>query len=83
MRSTSPIAALILTEAPGLPPLLTGPVAAGVAGLGVTGELQQDKLPSTPYRFERRGLVVFTRGLLRPTPIFQLHMAVREHKGLG
>jgi uncharacterized membrane protein len=56
MRSTSAVAALIATEAPGLPTLVTGPVATAIAGLGVTSELILDKLPSTPSRLEPSGL---------------------------
>jgi uncharacterized membrane protein len=56
MRSTSAVAALILTEAPGLPTLVNGPVATAMAELGVTSELVLDKLPSTPSRLEPPGL---------------------------
>lgn len=56
MRSTTAVAALIATEAPGLPTLVTGPVAVALAGLGVTSELILDKLPSTPSRLEPPGL---------------------------
>jgi uncharacterized membrane protein len=56
MRSTSAVAALIATEAPGLPTRVNGPVAAAIAGLGVTSELILDKLPSTPSRLEPPGL---------------------------
>jgi uncharacterized membrane protein len=56
MRSTSAVAALIVTEAPGLPTLANGPAAVAVAGLGVTSELILDKLPSTPSRLEPPGL---------------------------
>jgi uncharacterized membrane protein len=56
MRSTSAVAALILTEAPGLPTLVNGPVATALAELGVTSELILDKLPSTPSRLEPPGL---------------------------
>jgi uncharacterized membrane protein len=56
MRSTSAVAALIVAESSGLPTLLTGPVAAGLAGLGVTSELMLDKLPSTRSRLEPPGL---------------------------
>jgi uncharacterized membrane protein len=57
MRSTSAVAALSLAESSGLPRVLTGPVAAGMAGIGVTSELILDKLPSTPSRLEPPGLV--------------------------
>ena len=56
LRSTSAVSALISAKAPGLPAALTGPVAAGLAGLGVTGELEQDKNPSTPSRLTPVGL---------------------------
>jgi uncharacterized membrane protein len=56
MRSTSGVAALIVSDAPGLPALANGPVAAVMAGLGVTSELILDKLPSTPSRLEPAGL---------------------------
>jgi uncharacterized membrane protein len=56
MRSTSAVAALIVTEAPGLPELVRGPVTEAVAELGVISELILDKLPSTPSRLEPPGL---------------------------
>ena len=56
LRSTSAVSALISAKAPGLPAALAGPVAAGLAGLGVTGELQQDKDPTTPSRLTAVGL---------------------------
>jgi uncharacterized membrane protein len=56
LRATSAVSALITAQAPGLPAALTGPVAAGVAALGVTGELEQDKKPSTPSRLTPGGL---------------------------
>ena len=56
LRSTSALAALISAKAPGLPAALTGPVAVGLANLGVTGELEQDKNPSTPSRLSPVGL---------------------------
>jgi uncharacterized membrane protein len=55
-RATSAVSALIPAQAPGLPVALTRPVAAGVAQLGVTGELEQDKKPSTPSRLTPVGL---------------------------
>jgi uncharacterized membrane protein len=56
LRATSAVSALITAQAPGLPAALTKPVAAGVAELGVTGELEQDKKPSTPSRLTPVGL---------------------------
>src|SRR5690349_15966892 len=56
LRATSALAALIAARAPGLPAALTGPVAVGVAELGVTGELEPDKKPSTPSRLTPVGL---------------------------
>jgi signal transduction histidine kinase len=56
LRTTSAVAALISARAPGLPAVLTGPVAAGVAGLGITGELENDKKPSTPSRLRPVGI---------------------------
>ena len=56
LRSTSAVSALISAKAPGLPAVLTGPVAAGLANLGVTGELEQDKKGSTPSRLTPVGL---------------------------
>lgn len=56
MRSTVAVAALMSAGAPGLPRALTAPVAAGVAGLGVTEELEQDKNPSAPSRLSPIGL---------------------------
>lgn len=56
LRSTSAVASLISARAPGLPAVLMGPVAARVARLGVTGELEQDKEPSTPSRLTLVGL---------------------------
>jgi hypothetical protein len=47
-RATSAVSALITAQAPGLPVVLTRPVAAGVAQLGVTGELEQDKKRRPP-----------------------------------
>jgi uncharacterized membrane protein len=56
MRSTSAVAALTLANSSGLPRLLTGPVPAGMAGIGVTSELILDKLPTTPSRLQLPGL---------------------------
>ena len=56
LRSTTAVSALITAQAPGLPAALMRPVAAGVAELGVTNELEQDKKPSTPSRLTPMGL---------------------------
>ena len=56
MRSTVAVAGLIFSGAPGLPAALTAPVAAGLAGLGVNEELEQDKNPSAPSRLAPIGL---------------------------
>jgi uncharacterized membrane protein len=56
MRTTVGVGALIDVRASGLSALLTGPAAALVARIAVTGELVADKLPSTPSRLIPRGL---------------------------
>ena len=56
LRATSAVSALITAQALGLPSALTRPVAAATAQLGVTGELEQDKKPSTPSRLTPVGL---------------------------
>jgi uncharacterized membrane protein len=57
LRSTVGLGALVETTSRGLPALLRTPPARVAVGLGVTGELVVDKLPSTPSRLEPPGLL--------------------------